>query len=89
MVGSRLGYAKVSGAPALVTSGPAALFGIVGVTSVASCIVYDSIAASGNILWSGALTLGQVVHFGGQGIAVGNGLYVSVGGAETVNILFA
>lgn len=88
MLAQKLGYATVSGAPALVNSGPTGFFGLIGVTAVASCIVYDNTSAAGTILWSGALLLGQVVHFGGMGLAAKNGIYVSVGGAETVNVLF-
>ena len=88
MVSDKVGYAQVVNVPAQVKAGPAGFFGIVAVTAVTLCSVYDSLTGSGVLLWEGPLVAGQVVDFGGLGIAAKNGIYVLVGGSGTVNILY-
>lgn len=89
MIANRLGYKQVENTPLLVKSGPAGLYAIVAITSVTLCTIFDSTSASGDLLWEGSLTPGQVVHFGGNGLAANNGIYVTIGGSGTVNILYA
>lgn len=88
MIASKLGYKQVTNTPELIKSGPSGLFAIIGNTAVTLCSVFDSTSASGDLLWEGSLTQGQVVHFGGIGIAANEGIYVAIGGAGTVTILY-
>lgn len=87
-----VGYKQVTqAAAATVKTGPAKLFGIVVVASTSGTItIYDNTAASGTVLFSDAtLTAGDVVHFGGIGLAANNGLHVVCGGtAATVNVMY-
>lgn len=91
MLNDKLGYANVTqAAAATVKSGPAGLFGIVVTVSTAGTVtIYDNTAASGTVLFTkSSLAVGDVIHFGGNGIAAKNGLHVVVGGTGTVNILY-
>ena len=91
MLGDKLSYANVTqAAGALLKSGPAGLFGIVVTASTSGSVtIYDNTAASGTVLFTkSSLTVGDVIHFGGNGMAAKNGLYVSVGGTGTVNVLY-
>ncbi len=88
MSAEKVGYKKVTNALPLVKVGPSGFFGLTAVGAVAACVVYDNTAATGDILWSGALTAGQTVSFGGIGIAAKTGIFVAVAGAEIVNVLY-
>ena len=87
----KLSYANVTqAAAATVKFGPAGLFGIIVTASTSGSVtVYDNTAASGTVLFTKAsLAVGDVIHFGGLGIAAKNGLHVVVGGTGTVNVLY-
>lgn len=87
----KLGYVQVTQAAASqVKTGPAGLFGIVVVASTSGTVtVYDNTAASGTVLFTkSSLAVGEVIQFGGQGIAANNGLHVVCGGTATVNVLY-
>ena len=91
MTSNKLSYANVTqAAAATVKTGPAGLFGIIVTASTSGTItVYDNTAASGTVLFTKTtLAVGEVIHFGGLGIAAKNGLHVVVGGTGTVNILY-
>lgn len=88
MYADRLGYSQVSAAPALVKSGPTGFFGLIANSAVANVIVYDNTDASGTIIYNGPLTAGQVVHFGGNGVAMKRGIFVAVAAAEAVTVLY-
>jgi hypothetical protein len=86
-----VGYRAVTqAAAATVKTGPAKLYGVVVTASTAGTIdIYDNTSAAGTKLFSKtALALGEVIHFGGVGIAAGNGLHVVCGGTASCNILF-
>lgn len=87
------GYTQVTqAAAATVKSGPAKLFGLVVVASTSGTVtIYDNTAASGTVLFTKTgLAVGDVIHFGGMGIAAKAGLHVVCGGtAATVNVLYA
>ncbi len=88
---NRVGYANVTQAAAsTVKSGPAGLYGIVVTASTSGTVtVYDNTAASGTVLFTkSSLAVGDVIHFGGNGMAAKNGLHVVVGGTGTVNVLY-
>jgi hypothetical protein len=87
MTAAKVGY-KNQGttAGALVKSGPAALFGVVSTVTGGACTIYDNTAASGTILFTKTLAVGDVIQFGGNGIAANNGLFIVVTG--TVNVLY-
>ena len=91
MVVDKIGYKTVTqAAAATVKTGPAGLFGIVVTASTSGTVtVYDNTAASGTVLFTKtALAVGDVIQFGGNGIAAKNGLHVVVGGTGTVNVLY-
>lgn len=69
------------------TAGPRGLYGIVSTVTGGSCIIYDGTSTSGTILFSKTLTVGDVIHFGGNGIAAKNGLFIAVTG--TVNVIYS
>lgn len=91
MTSNKLSYANVTqAAAATVKTGPAGLFGIIVTASTSGTVtVYDNTAASGTVLFTKTtLAVGEVIQFGGLGIAAKNGLHVVVGGTGTVNILY-
>jgi hypothetical protein len=91
MTSNKLSYANVTqAAAATVKTGPAGLFGLIVTASTSGTVtVYDNTAASGTVLFTKTtLAVGEVIHFGGLGIAAKNGLHVVVGGTGTVNILY-
>lgn len=86
MYADKLNYAKVAAATSTVRDYPTGLFGIVAVTA-GNVTVYDNTAASGDKLYEKTgLTAGEVVHFGGIGIAANKGLTVVASG--TVNVIY-
>lgn len=88
----KLGYETVTQAAAAQVggAGPRALYGIVVTASTAGTVtIYDNTSAAGTVLFTKAsLSVGEVIHFGGLGIAAKNGLHVVVGGTGTVNVLY-
>ena len=91
MTSNKLSYANVTqAAAATVKAGPAGLFGITVTESTSGTVtVYDNTAASGTVLFTKTtLAVGEVIHFGGLGIAAKKGLHVVVGGTGTVNIIY-
>lgn len=70
----------------LIKTGPAGLYGVVSTVTGGAVTIYDNTAASGTILFTKTLAVGDVIHFGGLGIRAKNGLYISVTG--TVNVLY-
>lgn len=84
-------YANVTqAAAATIKTGPAKLFGLtVTASSSGTVTIYDNTAASGTVVFTKAsLAVGDVIHFGGTGIAAKNGLHVVCGGTATVNVLY-
>jgi len=83
----KLGYKAVNNTTATIKATPAGLFGLV-VTSAGNVTVYDNASAgSGTVLYTKtSMTAGEVVHFGGNGIAANNGITVVTTG--TVNVLY-
>lgn len=87
MMGDKLGYVQVNNTTRVVKPTPAGFFGL-SVVGAGNVTVYDNAsAASGTVLYTktGA-TAGEVVDFGGNGIAANNGLTVVTTG--TVNVLY-
>lgn len=84
----KIGYYNTgTTAGAVIKDGPAGLFGIVSTVTGGAITIYDNnAAASGNILFTKTLAVGDVIHFGGLGIAAKLGLYIVVTG--TVNVLY-
>jgi hypothetical protein len=82
-------YTQVTQAAA-ATLGGRELYGLVVVASSAGTItIYDNTSAAGTVLFTKtALTVGEVIHFGGNGIRALNGLHVVCGGTATVNVLY-
>jgi hypothetical protein len=87
MMCDKLGYVQVNNTTTVVKATPAGLFGIVCV-GAGNVTVYDNAAAgSGIVLYTktGA-GVGDVVHFGGNGIAANNGITVVTTGV--VNVMY-
>jgi hypothetical protein len=87
----RIGYKNCTQAAATtVKSGPAALYGLTVTASTGGTVtIYDNTAASGTVLFTkSSLAVGDVIHFGGNALAAGNGLHVVCGGTATVNVMF-
>lgn len=85
MMGDKLGYQVVANTTTTIKPTPAGFFGL-SVTGAGNVTVYDNAsAASGVVLYTktGA-TAGDVVHFGGNGIAANNGLTVITTGTVVV-----
>lgn len=85
MMGDKLGYRVVNNTTTSIKATPAGFFGL-SVTGAGNVTVYDNAtAASGVILYSktGA-AVGDVVQFGGNGIAANNGLTVVTTGTVVV-----
>ena len=85
MMGDKLGYRVVDNTTTTIKPTPAGFFGL-SVTDAGDVTVYDNAsAASGVVLYTktGA-TAGDVVHFGGNGIAANNGLTVITTGTVVV-----
>lgn len=83
----KLGYKQIVNTTTVVKPTPAGLFGII-VVGAGNVTAYDNAsAASGTVLYTktGAAA-GDVVHFGGNGIAANSGLTVVTTG--TVNVLY-
>jgi len=86
-----VGYKVVTqAAAATVKSGPSKFFGLTVTASTNGTVtIYDNTAASGTVLFTkAALAVGDVIHFGGVGIAANNGLHVVCGNTATVNIFY-
>lgn len=86
-----VGYRNVTqAAAATLKTGPAKLFGLTVTASTAGTVtIYDNTAASGTVLFTkSSLAVGEVIHFGGVGLAANTGLHVVCGGTATVNVMF-
>ncbi len=86
-----VGYKNVTQAAAVtLKTGPARFYGFTVTASTGGTItVYDNTAASGTVLFTkSSLAVGDVVDFGGIGIAAGNGLHVVAGGTATINCFY-
>lgn len=87
MIATKIGYHNQdTTAGAQIKTGPSGLFGIVSTVTGGSCVIYDGTSASGTLLYSKTLTVGDVVHFGGLGLAAKAGLFIVVTG--TVNVMY-
>ncbi len=87
-----IGYKNVTqAAAATLKTGPGKFYGLtVTASSSGTVTIYDNTAASGTVLFTkSSLTVGDVIHFGGLGIAAGNGIHVVCGGTATVNVLYS
>ena len=69
-----------------IKTGPAGLYGIISTVTGGACTIYDGTSTSGTILFTKTLAVGDVIQFGGIGIAANNGLFIAVTG--TVNVLY-
>lgn len=89
----KIGYKNVVTAdgPLAIKSGPAGFFGfIVTGGSAVTITVYDGTDNTGTVLYAkAALAQGDVVHFGGNGIAANKGLYAVISGTgAAANFLY-
>jgi len=86
MMTDKLGYQQVAAATAVIKPTPAGLFSVTCIIA-GTVTVYDSAsAASGNILYTKTMAVGEIANWGSHGIAANNGLVVVSAG--TVNIAY-
>ena len=87
MISTKVGY-KNQGttAGAQIKTGPSALYGIISTVTGGACTIYDGTSNADPILFIKTLAVGDVISFGGLGIAANKGLYIVVTG--TVNVLY-
>lgn len=88
-ISSKLSYLNqgVTAGVQVGTAGPRGLFGIVSTITGGAVTVYDGTSTGGTILFTKTLAVGDVIHFGGIGIAAKNGLFLVVA-AGTVNLIY-
>ena len=67
-------------------TGPRGLYGIISTVTGGAVTIYDNTSASGVILFTKTLAVGEVINFGGIGIRAKNGLFIVVTG--TVNVIY-
>lgn len=83
----KIGYFnQATTAGAQIKTGPAGLYGIISTVTGGAVTVYDGTSTGGTILYTKTLAVGDIIHFGGMGIAAKNGLFIVVTG--TVNVLY-
>lgn len=70
------------------SAGPRTLCAIISTVTGGAVTVYDNTAASGVILFTKTLVVGDVIHFGGLGIRSKKGLFLVVA-AGTVNVVYS
>ena len=88
MIADKLGYHnQATTAGVQIKLGPAGLFGVVSTVTGGAVTIYDGTSTSGVILFTKTLAVGEVIHFGGNGFAAKNGLFMVVA-AGTVNVLY-
>jgi hypothetical protein len=86
-----VGYRNVTQAAAVqVKTGPAKFYGLTVTASTSGTVtIYDNTSAAGTVLFTkSSLVVGDVIHFGGVGLAANTGLHVVCGGTATVNVMF-
>lgn len=66
------------------TAGPAGLFSITSTITGGAVTIYDGTSTSGTILFTKTLTVGDVIHWGGVGLAAKNGLFAVVAAGTVV-----
>lgn len=89
MIADKLGYVSQATTTGVQvgTAGPRGFFGITSTVTGGLVTVYDGTSTSGTIVFSKTLSLGETVHFGGNGIACKNGIFLVVA-AGTVVLLY-
>jgi hypothetical protein len=87
-IASKLGYHnQATTAGAQIKTGPSGLFGVISTITGGAVTIYDGTSTSGTILFTKTLAVGEVIHFGGLGLAAKTGLFIVVA-AGTVNVLY-
>lgn len=85
MLANKVGYlSQGTTAGAAIKVGPAGLFGIISTVTGGAVTIYDSLSATGTILFTKTLAVGDVIQFGGNGIAAKNGLFIVCTGTVVV-----
>lgn len=87
MIVDKLGYKQLSAA-GQIKAGPAGLFSVTCVVA-GSIVIYDNpTAASGNILFTKTMTLGEIANWGGPGISANAGLWAVPAGGGKFNVAY-
>lgn len=85
MIAPKLGYYP-SGVTAgvQIKTGPSGFFGVTSTITGGAVTVYDGTSTGGTILFTKTLAVGDVIQFGGLGIAAKNGLFLVVAAGSVV-----
>ena len=82
----KLGYKQVANTTEIVKPTPGGFFGL-SVVAPGDVTVYDGLSAAGVVLFTkAAMTAGETVDFGGNGISANLG--ITVVATATVNVLY-
>ena len=85
MIAPKIGYYP-SGVTAgvQIKLGPAGLYAITSTITGGAVTVYDGTSTGGTILFTKTLAVGDVIHWGGNGLAARNGLFLVVGAGSVI-----
>jgi len=85
-IAPKIGYASqgVTAGAQIGPTGPAGLFSITSTVAGGLVTIYDGTSTGGTILFSKTLVLGDVVHWGGVGLAAKLGIFAVVAAGTVV-----
>lgn len=86
MIVDKLGYKQVAAATAVIKPTPAGLFSVTCVVEGAVTVYDNASAASGVILYTKTMAVGEIATWASHGLAANNGLTVVAAG--TVNVAY-
>ena len=86
MMTDKLGYQQVAAATTVIKPTPAGLFSVTCIVAGAVTVYDSASAASGVILYTKTMAVGDIATWASHGIAANNGLVVVAAG--TVNVAY-
>jgi hypothetical protein len=86
MMTDKLGYQQVAAATVVIKPTPAGLFSVTCIVAGAVTVYDSAAAASGNILYTKTMAVGEIATWASHGISANNGLVVVAAG--TVNVAY-
>lgn len=86
MLVDKLGYQPVASATTVIKPSPAGLFSVTCIVAGAVTVYDSASAASGTILYTKTMTVGEIATWASHGLSANNGLVVVAAG--TVNVAY-
>ena len=86
MLVDKLGYQPVASATTVIKASPAGLFSVTCIVAGAVTVYDSASAASGTILYTKTMTVGEIATWASHGLSANNGLVVVAAG--TVNVAY-